>query len=617
MNIRTKVISLIALLLVVLIGIEIAVQKAVLMPSFAALERDDAKVSMKRISYALDMSLDSLELTAADWGNWEDVYRYAQAPNPEFVRVNITPVAMKQLQVNALMIVDLQGRVVLSSTQDLISGSSLDIDFAQLKTLPANFPWRQNLSGGRPAKGLIQTNRGVLMIAAAPVLDGSGNGQSMGLVIMGQLLNQQQVYRLGARAQANLSIVPNPGSAFGEQVRETDEVTQVDRPFLDVYGRPLMTLRVEVPRRITARGHDAVTYATAYLICAAIAMLVLLVVLLNRVVLAPLARVTRHAIAIGRGNDLTMRLDLKSQDEIGMLAREFDGMVSRVEETRVELVDQSFQAGFAELAKGVLHNLGNAMTPLGVRVAALKDRLRELPVADLEVACAELSEGGSNSARDVDLREFVRLGCREIAAGVKDSRADVEVIQRQAALVQTALTELMRSTRNDHVIESVRLPELVNQTLEIVPDACRQRLIVDSDESLRQVGAVRVARTVLRLVLQNLIINAADAVRDAGRDKGVLRVGAEIVREHDREQLHLHCEDNGVGIAPADLERVFDKGFSTKSRETNYGIGLHWCANAISALGGRIWAASEGPGLGASMHLDVAIGGSKNLRVGP
>jgi len=607
MNIRTKVISLIALLLVVLIGIEIAVQKAVLMPSFAALERDDAKVSMKRISYALDMSLDSLELTAADWGNWEDVYRYVQAPNEAFVRTNITPVAMKQLQVNALMIVDLQGRVVLASAQDLISGANLDIDFAELKSLPANFPWRQNLSGGRPAKGLIQTDRGVMMIAAAPVLDGSGNGQPMGLVIMGQLLNHQQVYRLGARAQASLSIVPNPGSAFGEIVRETDESTQVDRPFLDVYGRPLMTLRVEVPRRITARGHDAVTYATAYLICAAIALLVLLVVLLNRVVLAPLARVTRHAIAIGRGHDLTVRLDLKSHDEIGMLAREFDGMVSRVEQTRIELVDQSFQAGFAELAKGVLHNLGNAMTPLGVRVAALKDRLRDAPVGDLELACAELSGGGQGSARDADLREFMRLGCRELAASIQDARADVEVIQRQAALVQTALTELMRSTRNDHVIESVRLPELVSQTLEIVPDACRQRLIVDSDESLRQVGAVRVARTVLRLVLQNLIINAADAVRDAGRDRGVLRVGAEIVHEHDRDQLHLHCEDDGVGIAPGDLERVFDKGYTTKSRETNYGIGLHWCANAIAALGGRIWAASEGPGLGASMHLMLPL----------
>ena len=120
-------------------------------------------------------------------------------------------------------------------------------------------------------------------------------------------------------------------------------------------------------------------------------------------------------------------------------------------------------------------------------------------------------------------------------------------------------------------------------------------------------GKSTVARTVLRLILQNLIINAADAVRDAGRDTGVLRVAAEIIREPAGEQLHLHCKDNGVGIPKDNLERVFDRGFSTKSRDTNYGIGLHWCANAIAALGGRIWAASEGPGLGASMHLMVPL----------
>ncbi|MGA2342748.1 MAG: CHASE4 domain-containing protein [Steroidobacteraceae bacterium] len=604
MNIRMKVVSLLALLLVILIAIEIAVQREVLMPSFGELERDDAKVSMKRIDYALDMALDGLELTAADWGNWEDVYRYVQAPNAAFVRANITPTAMKQLQVNALLIVDLEGNVVLASGQDL-TGASMELDFTRQKALPADFPWRENLAGGKPAKGLIQTDHGVMMLAAAPVLDGSGGGKALGLVFMGQLLTPAAAHGLGARAQADLSLLQD--GSTGERLSESDTATQVDRSFEDVYGRPVMTLRVEVPRRITARGHVAVTYASAYLIGAAIAVLILLLIVLNRVVLEPLARVTRHAVAIGQGNDLTARLDLNSRDEVGRLAREFDRMVERVEQTHRELVDQSFQAGFAELSKGVLHNLGNAMTPLGVRLAKLSERLRDAPVEDLRLAFDEIKDAPAASARRDDLIEFMRLGCREMTASIAESRADVEVIQRQATLVQTALGELMRSTRNDHLIESVRLPDLVNQTLEIVPDSCRQRLVVDADESLRHIGAVRVARTVLRLVLQNLIINAADAVRDAGREKGVLRVGAEIVRERDREQLHLHCHDNGVGIARDDLQRVFDRGFSTKSRETNYGIGLHWCANAIGALGGRIWAASEGPGLGASMHLILPL----------
>jgi signal transduction histidine kinase len=398
----------------------------------------------------------------------------------------------------------------------------------------------------------------------------------------------------------------------GEEIAETEASTQIFKSFTDLYGKPLMTFRVDVPRRITERGQAAVTYASLYLVGAAVTVLLLLVVALNRIVLKPLARVTRHAVAVGEGTDLSARLNLAGQDEIAMLAREFDRMVERVADSRRQLVDQSFQAGFAELAKGVLHNLGNAMTPLGVRLSKLGDRLRDAGAGDVELALAELAKEkaaslGKPSARREDLEEFIRLACRELAACVTDAQEDVAVGQRQATIVQTALGELMRSTRNAHVVETVRLPDLVAQTLEIVPDACRQRLVVDTDDSLRKVGAVQVARTVLRLILQNLIINAADAVRDAGRDKGVLQFAAEIVGDADSEQLHLHCKDDGVGIAADNLQRVFDKGFSTKSRETNYGIGLHWCANAIGALGGRIWAASEGPGQGASMHLMLPL----------
>ena len=617
MNIRTKVISLLAMLFVILIAIEIAVQREILMPSFAALERDDAKVSMRRIDYALDVSLDALQVTAADWGNWDDVYRYVQAPNEDFVRTNITSVALKQLQVSSLMIVDLEGNVVLSSGVVLGGRNGAAIDFANLKRLPADFPWRQNLAAGKSAKGLMRTNQGLMMIAAAPVLDGSGGGAHLGMVIMGQIMTPENVRSLASRAQADLTLEPAGRPIVGDEVSETDSTTRITRQLSDIYGRPLAVAAVDVPRRITARGHNAVTYASAYLIGAAVIVLILLVTILNRVVLEPLARVTRHAVSISEGNDLTARLDLDSRDEIGLLAREFDSMVERVEETRNELVDKSFQAGFAELAKGVLHNLGNAMTPLSVRLAKLENRLRAMPAEDLEMACGELKAAAPGSPRHADLMEFLRLGCREISSGIGESKADIEIIQRQAQIVQTALSELMRSTRNEAVIESVRLPDLVSQTLEIVPDACRQRLVVDPEESLGKVGAVRVARTVLRLVLQNLIINAADAVRDAGRDKGVLKVGAEIVREHDRDQLHLHCKDNGVGISEADLARVFDKGFSTKSRDTNYGIGLHWCANAIAALGGRIWAASEGPGLGASMHLMLPLAVRETLRMDP
>ena len=584
---------------------EVLVERYIIMPSFAQLERADAGVAMRRIQYAFDLTLERLEVMAIDWGNWADVYRFMGDRNPAAVNGDMSTSAIREIGVNLVLIVDLDGNVVFSRLVDLPPGQTLDL--VARSSLPAQFPWRAQLRSAQPVQGLLPTNLGTLLLAAGPILDGDARGPSRGMIILGRMLRAAEIRNIAAQAQSSLSLLPAPAIARPDRLTQTSSITHVDRDFVDIFGRPILTLRVDVPREITARGRTAVAYASACLLAAAVIILILLVVVLSRVILNPLAAVTRHAVAVGEEKDLTTRLDLERQDEIGVLAREFDRMVERVARSRTQLVDQSFQAGFAELAKGVLHNLGNAMTPIGVRLASLAQRLRSVPGDDAAQAADELQEGRADAARSADLKEFLRLACQEIAVTVRAAQDDVAVMTRQASLVQGTLAEQLRSARNEHVIEAVRLTELVTQSLEIVPDACRQRLVVHPDDSLRRLGVVRVARTILRLILQNLIINAAEAVRDAGKDRGVLRVSAQIVDEAHGEQLHLQCADDGVGIAAHNLQRVFDKGFSTKSPATNHGIGLHWCANAIGALGGRIWAASDGPGRGASMHLMVPL----------
>jgi sensor domain CHASE-containing protein len=603
MKIRSKIISLLALLFAVLLVLEIAIQKKVLLPSFAELEQDEARTAMTRIDNALDLTLANLQLEAQDWGNWADAYNFVRAPNDDFVTTNITPVALRQLQINVLMMVDSAGRVVLAKAVEMDSGAPLAVDFTAQAALPAEFPWRHRLAQGLPAKGLLKTDHGILLLAGAPIRDGTGTGPSVGMVLLGRFLTQSEIARIGAEAQVKVSMTPADGVAGRDQLIEADRVTLVSRTFDDIAGRPLMAMRVEIPRKVTERGREAVLYASGCLLLAGTAALALLVIVLNRMVLSPLARVTRHAVAVGENVELNAPLTLPGGDEMAVLARELDRMVGRLAESRRQLMDQSFQAGFAELSKGVLHNLGNTMTPLGVRVAKLGDRLRRAPSADIELAAAELALEQPGTQRYADLREFLRLASRELIGVLKEAEADVAVIEHQTSVVQTALAELMQSTHSEPILERVRLPELIAQTLEIVPDACRQRLTVVTDDSVQKVGIVLLARTVLRLVLQNFLINSADAVRDAGREKGVFRVAAEIESHCDGPQLHLSCEDDGVGIPQGDLKRVFERGFSTKSRDTNYGIGLHWCANAVTALGGQIWAASAGPGRGASMHV--------------
>src|SRR5256886_3648095 len=150
------------------------------------------------------------------------------------------------------------------------------------------------------------------------------------MVIMGRVISPQEVAAIGAQAQAHVSMLPPSNSRGANRQVETERFIQVYHGYDDIYGHPILTLRVDVPREITQRGYAAVYYAFAYLMIAAVMIVVLLVILLNRTVLNPLARVTRHAVAIGEGADPTTRLDFKGTDEIAVLAREFDRMVEHV-----------------------------------------------------------------------------------------------------------------------------------------------------------------------------------------------------------------------------------------------------------------------------------------------
>ncbi|HJS89028.1 MAG TPA: CHASE4 domain-containing protein [Steroidobacteraceae bacterium] len=609
MSIRFKVIGALALLFAALSVAAFLIQLRILEPSFAQLERANAETAMKRVHYAIDRDLQSLQIDATDWANWQEAYRFAQGRNPRFVRTNFTHTAIAQIQVDSILIVDLKGRV-LAWTGDVIrTNLSLQGSLEDGGSLPASFPWRKDLGTSRAVRGLINTNLGVMMIAGAPILNGTGRGRPIGMVIVGRLLTPHRLQDLGSRTQSNLMSTGLSLPANSELLVSGRRYTSVYRSFDDIYHVPVMTLRVEVPRRIEASGLKAIRYASASIIVVAVIVLLLVVVLLNRLVLTPLTRMTRHAVAVGESADLSARLNCPTKDEFGQLGREFDRMVEKLQEARQQLIDQSFDAGLAEMAKGLLHNLGNALTPLGVRVAALERRLMGVPIGDLERAAAELTSDGSDSSRRAELAQFIELGCEHVASVLRESAADVAVMSRQADSMRSALSEHMRTaTSAEPVLESVKLSELVAQSLDIVPDASRARLRVDTDESLSRLGPIRIVRSVLRLVLQNVIINAAEAVRDAGKDTGMLRLWAEISREAGRDQLHLHAQDDGVGIGAENIERIFQKGYTTKSRGTNHGIGLHWCANAIRALGGRIWATSDGLGFGTAIHVTLPLG---------
>lgn len=613
MSVQSKVISLIFLVFAAYGVLDYGVQRLFVLPSFQALEREEAQRNMDRAVQAIQREAQHLAVSATDWATWDDTYQFVQDRNEAYREANLNLEALKSLKINVLNIVDTAGQIVWGKAYDLHSEEELALPELPGDRWPADHPLVALAGIDSEVKGLLLTARGPLLVAAKPVVTTNREGPVRGAVILGRFLDNAEIARqtevrlafsildgrpLAAEETAAVAALGDTGSTL---IRASADVDRVYRVLPDLFGKPALLLRVEAPKAITARGQTAIRFALLSLLGAGLIILIVLVIGLRRMVLTPIRRLTEHAVAVGQSGDLTARLTLARRDELGVLAREFDRMVERLAETRRALVEQSYQSGIAEMASGVLHNIGNAITPLKVRVANLSDALRAAPTAELQLALTELADPGTPADRCQDLDQFVDLAGQELATIVDAATGQLVNILRQVDHVQKILSDQERFSRAARVLEPVPAAELVRESAEVLGDEW-PNVRIEVGDSLRAAGALLGSRVALQQILVNLLKNAAEAIHEQSpAEGGRIRINAGSEWYEGREMVHLQVADNGVGIDPAQLTRIFERGFSTKTRAS--GLGLHWCAVTAMAMDGRLYAESAGTGQGACLHL--------------
>jgi PAS domain S-box-containing protein len=272
------------------------------------------------------------------------------------------------------------------------------------------------------------------------------------------------------------------------------------------------------------------------------------------------------------------------------------------------LREASRQAGMAEVATGVLHNVGNILNSVNVSATLVTDRVRGSKVSGVARLAALFQEHAA------DLPEFLGHDPR----GRQVPAYLASLAGHLAADQQTQLEELDALRRNlEHVKEIVAMQQTyakvagVIEILEpaaLVEDALRinaMGLAAEKVEVIKQfepVPAVAVDRHKVMQILVNLLRNAKHALQDgrASERRMTLRVAPK-----GPDRVTIEVSDNGVGIAPENLTRIFQHGFTTK--KDGHGFGLHSGANAAKEMGGALSAHSEGPGRGATFTLELPV----------
>ncbi len=442
---------------------------------------------------------------------------------------------------------------VLEETRELVIATGLTSDIGSLRPIVA--------AGERPDPHELKAARETVAAAVetldhlhAPVNDPSREEHQEAenriavsvradVVELGSLLETLDVPADAARAGELLEHARHYASVLAAETRNETHLAHAD---------------------LSERATTTRTVLVATSIAAAL-VLGFALLLVFRTVVRPLRIVRKGAERFGR-DDLSHRIRVKSRDEIGALARSFNEMADRVASTQADLETRVRERTSEFLRAARLADLGLLASGVAHEI--------NTPLASI-TSCAEGLE-------------------RRIHNGGLDAETAndyVSTITREAYRARDITERMLALSRQEPcLVGEVALDRVLRQVESAVQHTLEQRGVRLERDAPAPDDVARVNAGELVQILVNLVLNAIDASSQGQ----VVRLGAKL----DGESLRFDVADDGSGIPPEDLERIFEPFYTTKRPGRGTGLGLALVATLVDAHGGHIGVTSR-PGEGS------------------
>lgn len=275
--------------------------------------------------------------------------------------------------------------------------------------------------------------------------------------------------------------------------------------------------------------------------------------------------------------------------------------------TQAELLETSRLAGMAEVATSVLHNVGNVLNSVGVSAELATSKVREFRTGSLKNVAELLQQNSADlpaflttDPRGKMLPDYLLKLAVHLAEPQQAILQEMEMLKKNIDHIKEIVAMQQRYARGTGVVEVLSVADLVDDSLRINA-ASFTRHEVNVVCEIDQVPPLKTDRHKVMQILVNLLSNAKHALDQSEGDRRMMV----RVTQNQEGMLEIAVIDNGTGIAPENLSRIFSHGFTTK--KLGHGFGLHSGALAAKELGGTLKAHSDGPGLGATFTLTLPL----------
>jgi PAS domain S-box-containing protein len=279
-----------------------------------------------------------------------------------------------------------------------------------------------------------------------------------------------------------------------------------------------------------------------------------------------------------------------------------------VEKLNRQLMDASRRAGMAEVATGVLHNVGNVLNSVNVSALLITDRLGKSRVAHLGHVSTALKDNAADlgkfiteDPRGSKLPSFIASLAERLSNEQAELLREAEDLSKNITHIKDIVAVQQNYAKVSGVVEVLPACALVEDALQM-NDAAFDRHRIEIVRKFEDDSMVRVDKHKVLQILVNVLRNAKYAVSETLREEKRIVVN---VTRNGNDRVRISVADNGIGIPTENLSRIFAHGFTTKVN--GHGFGLHSAALAAKEVGGSLVAESDGPDLGATFILELPL----------
>ena len=300
-------------------------------------------------------------------------------------------------------------------------------------------------------------------------------------------------------------------------------------------------------------------------------------------------------------------LELKStNDDLVREVTERKQAEEKLAAAQQQLIETSRQAGMAEIATGVLHNVGNVLNSVNVSATLVANQVNNSQAGGLEKATElinshqdTLSTFFQEDPRGKQLPKYLTLLSQHLQKEREEVSTEITSLLKNISHIKEIVSLQQSYAKISGVREMLQVEDLMEDAIRINKARISENSI-EVSQHYTPMDLVGIDRQKVLQILVNLIKNAADALKESGIIPAVITVRTSLL--HDN-RVRMEVADNGVGISEENLTRIFAHGFTTKKE--GHGFGLHSGALAAKELGGSLVAESDGKGEGSTFILEL------------